>query len=438
MDDLPDTVPRKDALTGLFQQDHLFKELSRLLQKQKTEPVEAALALLQLENFYEIRRWVGKSEANLLLTDTARLLSQALPRSVLICRCAHYEFAALLIDESSIHAHALIQRVQQALLSAVSDSIPPQLELKCVVGLAQLTPAVPSAEVMFARARHNLSLVLSRQRQGHPIDADPGSSIAATLPQLLRAIKGDRLQLNFQAIVGLRPDGLQRYEVRCCAPGVGSAPAAALFECANQNALGEHIDRWVISRCAQALSKPAASALRLTVNLTLNTVVSARFFTWLRELLAADSSLAARLVFQISELDLLTAQHHMQFFCAQLEELGIKLSISHFGSTPDPFRYLSLLHAHYVKLDVSLQENLRVDPYQQDRLNTLTARLVGSGLRVVASTVEDMALLPLLWAADVHFVQGFCLQEPATTMEFIFPRQQTLELDRQGCLQRTN
>ena len=420
---------QKDPLTGLFQQDYLMHELDALLRKQQQAPVEATLALLQLENFYEIRRWVCKPEANLLLSDIARLLSQSLPRSVLLCRCAHYEFAALFTAESSLHAQLLLQRVKQAMLSAVSDSIPPQLELRCGVGLVPLGPAIPSAEVMFARARHNLSLALSRQRHSGTLDAGHGAAVAMPLAQLLRVFRDDKLQLSFQALVSLLPDGLRHFEVRCHTPGDELSPApAALFECANQNALGEHIDRWVLTRCMQELRHPAALDLRLTVTLTLNTLVSTHFFGWLRAQLTQDASLAARLVLQISEPDLLTAQHHMQYFCEQLRELRIKLCICQFGCTPDPFRYLPLLHAQLVKLDVSLLENIGADPVQRDHLAVLTARLHDSGLRVSAGMVEDMSQLPLLWAANIQSVQGFCLHRPGPTLNYAFLRKQTLAL----------
>ncbi len=53
--------------------------LDRLLRRARQESITATLILLQLENFYEIRTWVGKSEASLLLSDIAREFKKALP-----------------------------------------------------------------------------------------------------------------------------------------------------------------------------------------------------------------------------------------------------------------------------------------------------------------------------------------------------------------------
>ena len=430
---------KKDPLTGLYQQDYLMRELSILLRQQKSADVEASLALFQLENFYEIRRWVGKSEADLLLGDIARLLTQTLPTAVLLCRCNHYEFAALLPDEHSIHAQTLIQRVKQALHSAVSDSIPPQLELKCAVGLAAIAHSIPSAEVMFASARHNLSMALLRQRRNHTLDYQHGESVPVSLPQLLNILRGNELLLNFQPSVALKADGLRHYEVRCELPTKELAHSpSAVFEAAVKNAIGEQIDRWVMGKCLQLLLQPEMGDLRLTVNLTQNSLVSGQFFDWLRLQLAHDPTLADRLVLQISELDVLTAQHHMNSFSRQLADLRLKLSISHFGCTADPFRYLPLLRTHFVKLDVALLDNLGRDQNIEEQLAKMTRRLHESGIRVIAAMVEDMEVVPLLWSAEVNFVQGFCWREPARELSFLFAQARVLQLDswRQG--NRTN
>jgi len=421
---------KKDPLTGLYQQDYLMLELSILLRQQKSDEVEASLALFQLENFYEIRRWVGKSEADLLLGDIARLLTQTLPTAVLLCRCSHYEFAALLPDEHSIHAHALIQRVKQALHSAVSESIPPQLELKCAVGLAAIARSIPSAEVLFASARHNLSMALLRQRRSHTLDSPHGESVPVSLSQLLTILSSSELLLNFQPIVALKADELRHYEVRCELPTKELAPSSSVvFETAVKNAIGERIDRWVVGKCLQLLLLPEMDDLRLTVNLTQNSLVSSQFFDWLRQQLARDSTLAERLVLQISELDILTAQHHMHSFSRQLTDLHLKLCISHFGCTADPFRYLPLLRTHFVKLDVALLDNLGRDETIEEQLAMMTRRLHESGIRVIAAMVEDMEVVPLLWSAQVNFVQGYCWQEPARELSFRFAQARVLQLD---------
>ena len=420
---------QRDPLTGLFEQDYLIQELERTLQKSRTQPVTATLALMQLENFYEIRTWVGKPEADLLLSDIAHLLEKSLPESVILCRWQHYEFAVLLFNESSLNARLITDRVKQALQSALSTSIPPQLELKCGVGLTAVDRNIPSVEVLFARARHKLSLAHYRGENNVQLTALAATSPGIVLKQLHKALRNHQLQLSFQPTVSLREDGLQHYEIRSFLPGENySLPTPLLFETAVQNALGENIDRYIIGQALQLLRRQNQNSLRLTVNLTQNTVVSPHFFDWLETTIHQHSDLGEQLVFQISEIDVLIAQHHMDYFCNQLARLNIKLSISNFGCTPDPFRYLSLLRAHFVKLDVSLLEKIDVDPVKRDQLIQIIARLHQNGLRAIAGMVENMSLLPWLWKARVNFVQGYCMQKPESSLNFEFLKDETVGL----------
>lgn len=411
---------QRDPLTGLFRQDYMLQRLTDLLRRQRREPVVATLALLQLENFYEIRGWVGKSEADLLLSDIAILLRKCLPEGVLLCRCRHYEFAVLLPEACSTRAHQLTDRIKQELRTATSAAIPPQLELKCAVGLAPVESTIPSADVFFARARHNLSQALNPPH----LSVAPNDSTPPSPSRLLSFLRQQRLRVSYQPIAALDGDASAFYELRTVTPP-DSPPCsvAALYESAVQNALGERLDRWMSAQALRLLEQDGDR--RLLVNLTQNTLVSRRFIAWLEQRIAAAPTRG--LVFQISELDLLSAQHHLQWFTEALARLHVGLSVSHFGCTPDPLRYVSLLQAGYVALDLSLTSTIQHDRNSLDQLQALTAQLHTRGLQPIATRVEDMNSLPVLRRAGVTYVQGYCVASPGGSLSFRFPRQRTLE-----------
>lgn len=419
-----ESVPQKDPLTGLYEQDYLTQTLERLLVENRARKIPATLGLLQLENFYEIRSWVGKSEANLLLSDIAGILAKTLPQKVLLCRCRHYEFGILLVNDCSINAQLITDRVKQALLSTVSASIPAQLELKCGVGLAVVESGIPSAEVLFARARQNLSLA---HYQNDDETQSENTNPLVALKILQQTLRDTELKLCFQATVNLAEDGLRHYEIRCLFPkDSGTAANRALFETAASNALGEEIDRRVVTQALNLLKQGETHDLRLTITLTHNSLVSPRFLQWLETELATGRQFARQLVFQLSEIDVLIAQHHLGYFCEKLQQHNIKLCISHFGCTNDPFRYLSLLQAHFVKLDNSLFAKINVNARQYQQLTEVIARLHEYDLEVIAPMLEKMPLLPLLWQAKVNFVQGYRLHEPSPSMDFQFLKDETL------------
>lgn len=417
----------KDALTGLHGQRYLCRAIDSCLEQARGRKVNATLALLQLENFYEIRNWVGLSEADLLLADIAQLLKASLPKRVLLCRCHNFEFAALLLADCSVKARLITDNLKPALLSAVSSSLPPQLELKCVVGLAKLEPNIPSWPVVFARARHNLSLANHhRELPAHLASMGPDGA----LKQLHSAMEAPELILNFQALLRLTEDPVEHYEVRCSlARHERSLPTVLLFDTAARNALGDQLDRRIIEQTVTLISEDALTNRRLLVNLSHNSLVSIHFLRWLEERVGNNPDIAAQLVLQISETDALIAQHHLITFCEVIERIGCKLSLSNFGCTPKPLRYLSLVPASYVKLDTALFRKIDVNQANLDFLNSLVADLHGREIRVIAPMLEKLPILPLLWQAEVDFMQGNCLHPPSACMDYTFFETQTLRFD---------
>ncbi len=396
----------------LLDQPGLEARLQTLLEHAKTDSVRATLALLQLKNFYEIRTWVGKAEASLLLADITHVLCKALPPTVTLARCDNYEFALLLSNECSSNAREITRRVQVALLNAVSSTIPPQLQMQCAVGLARVEAGVQSAEVLLARARHKLC---------HDEDPDGFSSLdnkafARLIPTALRK---RQLQLNLQAVLRFKQPNKACFEVRSAlASEAMTIPGQQLFEAAVWNALGEVLDRAVIVRCKSLLASADLSDAQVIINLSLNSIVSNKFMPWLADYLAAQPQLRKRLLLQISELDLLVAQHHLTVFSDALRALDIPLCITHFGSTRDPLRYLHLLQVAMVKLDKSLLNKLKAESLQLDSLRELIEQLHSKGIRVAAGMIERAAQLPLLWQIGVDAAQGNCIAQCSNRPHF--------------------
>jgi GGDEF domain-containing protein len=309
-------LTKGEAPTGidpknLLEQPELERRLQVLLDQSRAEPLRATLALLQLKNFYEIRTWVGKAEASLLLADITRVLCKTLPPTVTLSHCDNYEFALLLSNECSSNAPEITRRVQAALQSAASSTIPQQLQLQCAVGLARLDAGVHSAEVLFARARHSLSHAVEGSQAAGPDTLD-NKAIARMIPDALRQ---QQLELRYQALLHFKHPTRVCYEVRSSLCTRGSVIAGQkLYEAAVWNALGELLDRAVILKSRAALAHKQWQDVQLIVNLSQNSLVSNKFSSWLAAKLRDHPQLQHRLFLQISELDLLGAQHHLSSF----------------------------------------------------------------------------------------------------------------------------
>jgi diguanylate cyclase (GGDEF)-like protein len=416
-----------DPLTGFHHQNYLDEVLNKSIQGHRLCPAAASLALLQLENFYEIRTWLGKSDATLFLSDIARLLKKTLPASVLLSRCERYEFAALLIDQSSHDARAIAAEVRHVIESAAQKSLPDRVELKISIGIAEIDDRTTSKDVLYARARHDMSDY--RKGQIHLVRQQQNLQPAIVFKRLKDALNSGLLRPLFQAVISLKPDQLEHYEIRThVEDSQGVIPAELLFEVAVQNAWGDAIDRWLIQNALRILKQFAKPSLKFTVNITHNSIVNPHFQSWLDSILAKNPNLGTSLVFQISEIDVLIAQHHMSYFCQQLNSHDIQLCINHFGCTDDPFRYLDLFRAEFVKLNSPAVQHSAPENGGSQSLANLVERLHDNGLRVIVPKVENMLQMPKLWRSNVNYVQGYGLHKPSKSLDYEFLQEATLSI----------
>ncbi len=410
-----------DPLTGFYGQECLNHLLGQILAARERYP-KATLALMQLENFYEIRSWLGKSEASLLLGDIGRMLTRSLPKSIVLCRCAHYEFAAILSENTLEQAKEIANQVRKIVETTGRPALPKKIDLKLGIGLASMATAGLNKEAVYARARHNMSrsyyLGSDKSQKGQ------GQSTQEAVAKVYSYLKTGRLKTSFQAIVSLNDDTTEHYELRLvAAASLQPTSTEQMFDIIVQNAWGESIDRWLIQRASKLLQD--RRHLKLSVSITQNSIVSPTFLPWLHRFTRDKPWLAHRLIIQLSEIDVLIAQSQMKSICDALAQLELRLCINHFGCTDDPFRYLNLVRAEFVKLDSAIIKRCQRGD-QQYGLSKLVEKLHANGLRVITGKVDDMARLPFLWQSRINYVQGYSFHRPSSKLDFEFTVPTTL------------
>lgn len=425
-----DRLEQYDALTGFHTQSAFSSRLDELIRTGVYRRTPMTLALLQLANFYEITTWVGSAEARQLLQALSRLLRKTVPTDSLLCHCRSHEFALLLMEDGSRNYPDIAEAIHRALHLEGAGLVPPQLTLDCEIGIVQVNQDTPDSRVAFARARHAIRKDWQGfQDQLPEFSLDGANQDEALGRQLVRALDEKRLKLTFQGILALHGDNRPRYETRVVMDnGEQPCPAGDFISLAVRQALGERLDRQVLTQAVSALRSQPPAPLQLTVNITQNSLVSPDFCRWLSTGLPANPG--GRLILQVSELDILITQHHLERFCAAIGDLQLGLSINHFGATEDPFRYLGLFPAGLVKLHCSRLQQLSASDAQQQNLRNCIDRLHQRGIRVIAAGIENFSDLPLLWSVGVDYIQGHCLHQPSRSPDCEFVEELELSLDK--------
>lgn len=414
----------KDMQSGLLNESSLSRMLNQAISSAVYQGRHSAVVMLSAPNLADIAVVLGKTDMHLLLSEIASLLASACPTHAVLGRLDAGDFIVLMPDADTESCQQLIVRLenQREFLAGLA---PEGTCLQFSIGAAMITDEAPDADTLLIRARQHQTL---RQHQ-HAGASDAGAT-GATLALLRQALQDETLMLVYQPTVSLKADASEYYEVRIRLPLADRIIYPGEFlDAANQHGYGERIDRYVIAHGLRAIADHGNSQLRLTINLTSNSLLSQTLLVWLTQELRRHKQSPRQLILQISEMDVLSAPEEAKRFCLQVRDLGFELALTHFGCSLDPFRVLGQVQADYVKLDRSLLQQIELDADQRERLHDVVSTLHSQGVRVIAPMVEDIEVLPLLWQSNINFVQGNCLQQPSQTMEFGMFQEQELSLE---------
>lgn len=402
-----------DLQTGLLNEEHLLRSINQAISSAVYQSRFSALLILSSSQLPEIAVALGKTDMPLFLRDIASVLASRCPLQSVLGRLDCGDFVVLMPDADTENCQALMHTLD-GLGSTQLTLVPTGSSIQFSVGAAMITHEATDADTLLIRARQHQAI------RRHQLSRKEGLSQSSAMLELLRqSLQDENLLLVYQPTVCLKADAREYFEVRVRVPMADRLVYPAEFlDAANQHGLGERLDRYVLTHAMRSIRHQANERLRLTINLTANSLLSQTLLAWLTAELQRQHQNPRQIILQVSEADFLSAPEQARAFCAQLRALGFELSLTHVGCSLDPFRIPCEVQAEFVKLDRSLLQNIDVDTRQRERLHEVVGALHGQGISVIAPMIEDIKLLPMLWQAKVNFVQGNCLQQAADRMDF--------------------
>lgn len=420
-----------DLLTTLDNRTHFITRIEDAIRNAVQKSMFSALLLVEVDDFAAIEAALGRSSSNLVLNDIADFLQQAVTLPFAAGRLDDHVFGILLFDGNPDAALALCQNIRENITNRISSAMVSSLELSCSVGMALINGHALNAGDILERARLNQKQKLtassgsSQFRIGDSLLHDANDMVE----YLKTALVQRRFKPVFQPIVGISGNNQRFYEmlIRMLDKDGNEIMPGAFLPLANINGLGEQVDRLVISMALETL-QASDEVQQLAVNITDNTLLSHTFLPWLSEQLRTSRIQAERLLIDLSEIAVHAQYESAREFCAGLEVLGVKLTISHFGCALNAFALLDTLHPEYVTLDETVVRDLVYSSHQKTHVQGLVKALHARNLQVVTPRVEEMAVLPVLWEIGVDFVQGYSVQAPSHEMNYEFVQDEEITL----------
>ncbi|MDR0203403.1 MAG: EAL domain-containing protein [Delftia acidovorans] len=422
-----------DALTGLPNRVLLAERLQQTMAAIGRNRRFGALMLLDLDNFKDINDRLGHSLGDELLRQVAHRLHHCVCASDTVARVGGDEFVILLNDldadpgQARVRAHAMAERIQQALASGFNLS-GQQVHSSSSIGLLLMGDAEQEQEELMrladmalykakARGRNNV-YAFDPQLQA---EAQDRASLASDLREAL-SHEDIGLHLLFQPVVDLlqRPLGWEAL-LRWQHPTKGLLTPDAFIEQAEQTGLAFPLGQWVLQAACRQLAQwshvPGAAHWSLAVNVSTRQFQDPLFVSSVQSALESTGASPDLLRLELAESMFLMDIESSILKMQELQALGVRFALDDLGTGYSSLACLQRLPLNQLKVDHSFVQGLPGDPGNAAITATILALARALNLKVVAEGVENAAQLGFLRQQGCDAFQGHLFGKPMPASE---------------------
>lgn len=424
-------IKNQDVATGLYNKAYFLDALSNSIGKALDKEFNSALFQIGIENFQEtVTEKIGAGSTDLVLGTVATFAQSLVKKSDLLCRFADDTF---MLISPKINAYKAQERADQLgaqLRDFIVDIDGTTLHFNYHIGIGIINETSSNTNIPINHSIKALELARSDSKKDASVIAriyepdvpkDDNNDMAQ---QVISALRDGKFKLLFQPILSLRGSDKEHYEVLLRMENEGGEDISPSDFLATSGKIGLNtkIDRWVILESIKILSahRNKGNNTRLIINLSVDSLTDATLAPWLGVAFKAAGLPPEAVIFQLNERDITDHLNQAIDFTSKVNKLGANCSITHFGCAMNPFKSLEKLNASYIKVDGSFTQDLQKNSEGAQALNELVSELHQLDKITVIPFVENAAVLSKLWQSGVHYIQGYYLQGPTTSLNYDF------------------
>ena len=272
-----------------------------------------------------------------------------------------------------------------------------------------------------AKPRHKAEFEVS--------DTSPlGAAVKQRDADILRMVRSalDRrdVLLAFQPVVNARNHGSTAfYEglIRVLDDTGRVIPAGEFIDACETNEVGRIIDCLSLEMGLKALAE--APSLRLSINMSARSIGYPRWMQTLERGLAADATLAERLIIEITESSAIVLPDITSVFMLDLQMRGVAFALDDFGAGYTAFRYFKDFFFDIIKIDGQFVRGIAQSPDNRVICEAMVSIARHFDMFTVAEFVETAEDAAVLAEMGVDCLQGYHFSAPTTAPAWKeFPR----------------
>lgn len=423
-------LSQTDSVTGLYNRQFFMDSMSSAVSKALDGKGDAAVLLIQLDNFNDIKQSAGVVGSDQFLNEISRKFEEAVNEGDIV---AHFEgntFSIIAADQTADTIKTYTSKISDAANNYIANINEQSLNSSCTIGVSLIDENVPDtgevllrAERACDQARENgpNNTVIYQPKAGELTQKEIDAQVVTDLRD---ALTSNRFLLYFQPVISLHGDTDERYEVfvRMTDKQGNIVMPDDFLPAANRTGMSIAIDRWVLLNTITTVTKRWKEGNRTLffVKLAANSLKDTSLMSWLKEQLKKYNVPKNSLIFEVKENVAVTSLKYTAELAKSLQDLNCGFALDDFGKGANPFELLKHIPADYLKLERSFMEELSSSTENQEAVKAITDKAMEMHKLTIAQCVQDATSLSVLWGMGINFIQGNFLQEPSPTMDYDF------------------
>jgi len=423
-----------DALTGLVNRREFERRLVDLIETAKSQRRDHALLFMDLDNFKAVNDTCGHGAGDELLRQLTTIMLTRMRGSDTLARLGGDEFGALLescpLDQALRIANGLRETVREFRFVWEGKTF----NVGVSIGLMPLDAASGDINQVLAAADACCYEAKNRGRDRvqvyRPADPAPGGKHEElqVVSEINRAFELGQFRLYRQRIAPL--DGVLRHQphyevlIRMLDRAGNLIPATGFMPAAERYNLLTSIERWVVSSLVEFLHQqwtagtiprePQGRSERgfYSVNISGASINDKSFPEFIRNLLTRYQLPSGLLCFEITETTAISNLSKAAELMHELKGMGCRFALDDFGTGMSSFAYLKYLPVDFLKIAGVFIKDMVNDPMDNAIVESINRIAHILGMRTVAESVEDAAVLSRITELGIDYAQGYFVAEP--------------------------
>ena len=409
-------LANNDPLTGLFNRSRFEEELTGISARARQCACEAAVLMIDLDNFKYVNETYGHKAGDELVASIAEVIKSRLRPTDVLARFGGDSFGLVIIDTDTERARELAEGLLAAVREHEMEINGRAIRVTASIGVVMFDGIQASVEDVLAdvdRAMYQ-SKEKGRNRVTVLQPSDRGwvrDHLNRSTEHVIRdALANDHFELFVQPIVELRTGYMTHCEALLrLRDGENIIPPVRFLPAAERLGLIHLIDRWVIDHGFELAAKH--SDLIFELNLSGATIDDTSLVRYVADQLERHGTDPQRIVFELTETAAIGNMGKAREMARSLSDLGCKFAIDDFGAGFSTFYYLKYFPAQYVKIDGEFlsEKRNRTDDLVIESIVKIGRDL---GKQTIAEYVSDESRLERVRSLGVDYGQGYHFAAP--------------------------